>query len=158
MECSNIDFIGPFPDRGHILVIVDIFTRWGELYHSMHLFSYDQMMVLISSQMEFEIINSLSVLSHCLTLAYLKEENAIVERYNREINLHLSALTFYNLSSTGYRKSLPLVQRILISNNSDRSKISASQMHFGNMLNLDKGIFTPISVSLKRQFCSLILY
>ena len=37
------------------------------------------------------------------------------------------------------------VQRILISNHSDRLKISASQMLFGNMLNLDKGIFIPKS-------------
>ena len=28
MECLNIDFIGPFPDQGYILVIVDTFTRW----------------------------------------------------------------------------------------------------------------------------------
>jgi hypothetical protein len=29
MECQNIDFIGPYPD---ILVIIDCFTRWVELY------------------------------------------------------------------------------------------------------------------------------
>ena len=34
---------------------------------------------------------------HCLTLAYSKEENALVERYNKEINRHLHALTFENL-------------------------------------------------------------
>ena len=83
--------------------------------------------------------------SHTLTLAYLKEKNAIVERYNKEINKHLRALTFENLSSTDYKKSPPFVQRILNSNHSDRLKISASQMLFGNMLNLDKGIFTSIS-------------
>ena len=27
MECLNIDFVGPFPDQGYILVIVDTFTR-----------------------------------------------------------------------------------------------------------------------------------
>ena len=31
---------------------------------------------------------------HCLTLAYSKEENAIVGRYNKEINQHLRALTY----------------------------------------------------------------
>ena len=31
---------------------------------------------------------------HELTLAYSKEENAIVERFNKEINRHLRALTF----------------------------------------------------------------
>ena len=84
--------------------------------------------------------------SHTLTLAYSKQENAIVERYNKEINRHLRALIFENLSLTGYKKSLPFVRRILNSNHSDRLKISASQMLFGNMRNLDKGIFTPISV------------
>ena len=34
MKCLNIDFIGPFPDQGYILVIVDTFTRCVELYHT----------------------------------------------------------------------------------------------------------------------------
>ena len=80
-------------------------------------------------------------IEQCLTLAYSKEENAIVERFNKEINRHLRALTFDNLSLVDYRKSLPFVQRILNSNHSDRLKISASQMLFGNMLDLDAGIF-----------------
>ena len=42
--------------------------------------------------------------SHTLTLAYSKEENATVERYNIEINRHLRALTFENLSLTDYKK------------------------------------------------------
>ena len=50
---------------------------------------------------------------HCLTLAYSKQENAIVERYNKEINRHLRALTFENLSLTDYKTTLPVVQRIL---------------------------------------------
>ena len=35
------------------------------------------------------------------------------------------------------------MQRILNSNHSDRLKISAAQMLFGNMLNLDRGVFLP---------------
>ena len=50
-------------------------------------------------------------------------------------------LTFDNVSSGDYRKSLPFVQIILNSNHSDRLKISVSQMLFGNMLNLNRGIF-----------------
>ena len=45
-------------------------------------------------------------------------------------------------------RSLPFVQRILNSNHSDRLRISASQMLFGNMLNLDKGLFLPKSEQL----------
>ena len=32
MERLNIDFVGPYPDGGYILVIIDCFTRWTELY------------------------------------------------------------------------------------------------------------------------------
>jgi transposase InsO family protein len=35
---------------------------------------------------------------HCLTLAYSKDENAIVERMNKEVNRHLRALTFDNVT------------------------------------------------------------
>ena len=72
------------------------------------------------------------------------QENAIVERYNKEINPYLRPLTYDNPSLTNYKKSLPFVQRTLISNHSDRLKISAAQMLFGNMLNLDRGIFLPL--------------
>ena len=71
-----------------------------------------------------------------------------MKRYNEEINRHLRTLTSENFSSTDYKKSLPFVQRILNSNYSDRLKISASQMIFGNMLHLDKEIFTPQSERL----------
>ena len=81
---------------------------------------------------------------HCLTLAYSKEENEIVGRYNKEINRHLRALTYDNSSLTNNKKSLPFVQRTLNSNDSDELKISAAQILFGNMLNLDRGIFLPL--------------
>jgi Integrase zinc binding domain len=31
MECINIDFIGPYPDKGYVLNFIDTFTRWVEL-------------------------------------------------------------------------------------------------------------------------------
>ena len=40
------------------------------------------------------------------------------------------------------------MQKILNSNHSDRLKISAAQMLFGNMLNLDRGIFLPLEERL----------
>ena len=163
MECLNIDFIGPFPDRGYILVIVDTFTRWVELYVTSDATALSAANCLLQHFGRFgaphqlrsdngphfiaDVIREFLALvgtSHCLTLAYSKEENAIVERMNKEINRHLRALTFDNLSLDNYRASLPFVQRIINSNYSDRLKISASQMLFGNMLNLDRGIFVNI--------------
>ena len=164
MECLNIDFIGPFPDQGYILVIVDTFTRWVELNQTTDATALSAAECLLEHFGCFgaphqlrsdngphfvaEVIQEFHLLvgvKHTLRLAYSKQENAIVERYNKEINRHLRALTFENLSLIDYKRSLPFVQRNLNSNHSDRLKILASQLLFGNMLNLDKGIFIPKS-------------
>jgi hypothetical protein len=34
MERLSIDFIGPYPDKGYGLTIIDSFTRWVDLYYS----------------------------------------------------------------------------------------------------------------------------
>ena len=31
-DTLNIDYIGPFPDKGYILVIIDTFSRWTEMF------------------------------------------------------------------------------------------------------------------------------
>jgi hypothetical protein len=82
---------------------------------------------------------------HALTLAYSSQQNAIVERVNKEINRHIRALTFDTNSVDDYAMTLPIVQRILNSAYSDHTKISASQLLFGNAINLDRGIFLPAS-------------
>ena len=163
MEYLNIDFVGPLPEGGYILVIVCTFTRWIELYHILDATALSAAECLLKHSGRFgapcqlrsdnnphliaDLIREFLILigvKHCLTLAYSKEENAIVERYNKEINRHLRTLTYDNSSLIDYKKSLPFVQRILNSNHSDRLKISAAQMLFGNMLNLDRGIFLPL--------------
>jgi transposase InsO family protein len=167
MECLNIDFIGPFPDGGYVLVIIDTFTRWVELYHTKDATALSTARCLLKHFGRFgaplqlrsdngphfiaEVIKEFLALigtQHCLTLAYSKEENAIVERMNKEVNRHLRALTFENVTLDDYSKSLPFVQRIINSNHSDRLKISASELLFGNVLKLDRGIFLPPSERL----------
>jgi hypothetical protein len=34
MECLNIDYVGPYPDKTYVFVIIDTFTTWVELFHS----------------------------------------------------------------------------------------------------------------------------
>ena len=53
---------------------------------------------------------------HCLTLAYSKEENAIVERMSKEINRHIRSLTYDNTSLEDYKLALPFAMRIINSN------------------------------------------
>ena len=79
-----------------------------------------------------------------LTLAYSKEENAIVERSNKEINRHLRALTFHKNTVDDYKLSVPIVQRIMNSSYHEVTGISPAEMLFGNAVKLDRGLFlTP---------------
>jgi len=80
---------------------------------------------------------------HILTLSYSKEENAIVERTNKEVNRHLRALTFDKNTVDDYRLCIPIVQRILNSSCNDRTGISAAELLFGNAVKLDRGLFLP---------------
>ena len=45
--------------------------------------------------------------------AYSKEENAIVERANKEVNRHLRTIVYNRKVKTKWSKYLPLVQRIM---------------------------------------------
>ena len=80
---------------------------------------------------------------HCLTLAYSKEENSLVERANKELNRHLKAFTFDKSTVDDYRHALPMVQRIMNATYSERTKLSPSHLLFGNAINLDRGIIRP---------------
>ncbi len=160
MECLNMDFVGPYPDGGYILVIIDTFTRWVELYHSpdataesaassllQHFGRYGAATQIQSDRgphfVAILIKEFLKLVGteHCLTMAYSKEENSIVERANKEVNRHIRAYTFDTNHVKEYKNAIPLVMRILNTAFSDRTKISASSMLFGNALDLNRGIF-----------------
>jgi transposase InsO family protein len=149
MECLDIDCIGPFPDDGYVFMIIDTSTRWVELEHTLDATALSAAQCLLKHFGRFgaplqlrsdngphfvaDVLHeflSLIGTQHCLTLAYSKEENALFERMNKEINRYLRASTFENKSLEKYADSLPFVQRILNSNYSDRFKISAAQLLF----------------------------
>ncbi len=57
---------------------------------------------------------SLLQVDHELSLAYSKEQNAIVERANKEVMRHLTAIIFdRRVSEIWSSEYLPLVQRIM---------------------------------------------
>jgi transposase InsO family protein len=160
MHCLNIDFIGPFPDNGYILTIICTFTRWVELYRTPDATALSAARCLVQHFGRFgapaqvrsdngphftaEVVTQFLELvgvQHCKTLPYSSEENSIVERCNKEINRHIRALTFENNTLENYEESLPFVQRILNSNHSLKLNMSASDLLFGQMINLDYGLF-----------------
>jgi transposase InsO family protein len=132
MECFNIDFIGPYPDQGYVLNIIDTFTRWVELYAVPNATAEEACKCLLIHFGRFgspTIIRSdkgshfaITLIEHFLkaigtlqnlTLAYSSQENAIVERNNKKISIHLRALTSDKNTVNDYQQLLPLVQRIL---------------------------------------------
>jgi hypothetical protein len=171
MECLNIDYVGPYPDGGYTLVIIDTFSRWIELFavdaatgaasalcllqHFGRFGAPAQVRSDRGSHFVNSVIREFLMLigtEHCLTLSYSKEENALVERANKEVNRHLRAFTFDTNTVDNWRLSLPMVQRIMNATFSDRTKLSSSQILFGNALNLDRGIFTaPKEISRDTQ-------
>ena len=162
MECLNMDFIGPYPDKGYVLVIICTFTRWVELYPVLeatadtackalleHFGRYGAPSVLRSDNGSHFVNNVIQQflsavgVPHNLTLTYSSEENAIVERCNKEVNRHVRAFTFDKSTTDDYQAILPFVQRILNSSINERMKVSPAQLLFGNALDLDRGIFLP---------------
>ena len=96
MKCLNIDFIGPFPDKGYILVIVCTFKRWVKLYCTSDATAIAAAKKLLKHFGRFgaprqlrsdrgphfiaDVIREFLIRvggEHDLTLAYSKKENAI---------------------------------------------------------------------------------
>jgi hypothetical protein len=159
----NIDFVGPFDDGGYILVIIDCFTRWVELYACaaatakeaarcllQHFGRYGCPSEILSdngshfvNELIAEFLELVGV-HHQFTVAYSKEENAIVERANKEVNRNVRHICYDRRTKSDWRNTLPIAQRILNAHHSKRTRISPASILFGNAVDLDRGIFLPM--------------
>jgi hypothetical protein len=88
---------------------------------------------------------SLLQIDHELSLAYSNEQNAIVERANKEVMRHLTAIIFDRRISDEVWSSeyLPLVQRIMNAKVHDTIGISPAELVFGKSINLYTGLLLP---------------
>ncbi|NJL81557.1 MAG: transposase family protein [Richelia sp. SM2_1_7] len=163
MERICIDTMGPFPEADgyqHILVIIDAFIRFVDLYpiklldgkEAAHtLLQYIgrfgtpyQIMSDKGPQFVNEVVETL-----CNTLLknekieghlYSKQENGIVERMNKEILKHLRALMMVIKQFDLWPQYLPLVQRIINATPHSAIGVSPAQLLFGNAIHLDKSL------------------
>ena len=161
MSILNIDFVGPFPTKEYILVVIDTHSRWIELYQCPDATADSAALALLAhfgrygcpqqlrSDKGSHFVNAviqcfltLVKVPHKLTLAYSKEENGIVERANKEINRHLRALCFDLSSTSSLQLMIPFVQRIMNSTSNAITHIKPSQIMFGNIIDLDENILT----------------
>jgi Chromo (CHRromatin Organisation MOdifier) domain len=79
-----------------------------------------------------------------VTSPYSHEQNAIVERVNREFGRHLRALLFdQKVVEIWSFKFLPIIQRVYNNSVHSSTGVSPAQMLFGNSMDLDRGILYP---------------
>lgn len=168
MQRLNIDSMGPFQadenDNTYIIVVIDCFTRWVELYPAKdataqsaatalldHAGRYGVPHQILSDNGPQYVNNIISELikligiEHVTTIAYSHEENAIVERANKEVLRHLRAMIFDKNVVHRWSTCKPFIQRII--NSSVETSIGAAPaaLLFGNAINLDRGILLPFS-------------
>jgi hypothetical protein len=174
MEKISIDSMGPLPESGeghkHIIVIIDNFSRFVEMYPSkdvsaksaarallQHSGRYGFAQELISDQgtqfvnQSIEELVKLLGMKHTLTMAYSKQENAIVERVNKEILRHLKAIIFNKNIVSEWHEYLPIVQRIINSTTHMSIGVSPASILFGNAINLDRGLLINSSDNKSRS-------
>ena len=174
MDVLNIDTIGPVAKDAqgneYIIVVIDCFTRWVELYGVpdtsalsaarallQHVGRFGAPGVLRSdrgSQYVNNIIGEFTTLvvttpEH--TLAYSKEENAIVERCNKEVMRHLRAIILEARVQENWScDQLPLVQRILNCEVKTNTGVSPAELLFGNAIDLGRRVLSePVHMSEK---------
>jgi hypothetical protein len=162
----NVDFLGPFPTdtegNTYILVIIDMFSRFVELYAVRdsksetfanallkHIGRYGAPDTLWSDNGPSFIAHIIQQLldivgtEHHLTLAYSHEENAIVERANKEVVRHLRDIVMSIKLKKDWSNILPLVQRMMNSEVHSALGISPAQLLFGNQIMLNRGFLLP---------------
>ena len=76
-------------------------------------------------------------------MAYSSEENAMVERCNKEVNRYIPAFTFDKSTQDNNQDHIPFIMRILNTNVNERTKVAPAQLVYGNAINLDRGILIP---------------
>jgi len=164
MDVLNIDTIGPVAKDAqgneYIVVVIDCFTRWVELFGVPDTTAISAARVLLQhtgrygtpgilrSDRGSQYVNNI-VTEFCKlvtttpehTLAYSKEENAIVERANKEVMRHLRAIILEQKVQENWScDQLPLVQRILNCEVKTNTGVSPAELLFGNAIDLGRRV------------------
>ena len=117
----------------HIIVIIDTFTRWIEMYPVKELTAFQASTAIINHCGRYgfadqivtdngtlfinEIIEQVMLIlgtQHYVTMAYSKQENAIVERSNQEVVRHIKNILFNKEIKDDWHGTLPFVQIIVV--------------------------------------------
>ena len=153
----------------YVLVIIDCFTRWVELFPLETLSASEAASKLLQhfgrfgqpfqiqtdngSQFANAILKELTThlgVQHVKITPYSHEENGMVERANKEVLRHLRAYCFDNSINESWPAALPYVQRILNMKRSEITGAAPAEMLLGVQARLQRGIFPPTSLKSSR--------
>ena len=136
-ERINVDTIGPLTETKdgykYILVIIDSFSRWVELTKLKTLEPEEAATALLEFMGRYgnprqlltdrgtqfvnnvvsELVEKLAEIDKVISIAHSKEENGLVERANKEVVRHLSAIIQDVKILAEWDVNLPFVQRII---------------------------------------------
>ena len=165
MERIYIDSIGPLTEDSkgnkYIIVIIDGFTRWVELYPvpdvtaevAARVALMDwvgrfgvpaQIMTDNGTQFANQIWEQLSLLlgsEKLESFPYSHQENSLVERANKEVVRHLRAILFdRHIQLTEWSTYLKIVQRIMNAHPVGTTGITPAELLFGNAVSLNDRI------------------
>ena len=163
-EVLHLDHIGPLRPDIHgnmfILVIIDAFSRWVELYPTKSTTAVETASCIFQHFGRFgnpevvhtdrgpafhnEVIEELLRMSgtdQSLTTAYSSEENGIVERANQEVLRHLNAILFDSRVHDRWSfEQLPMVQRIMNTVEKTATGVTPAQLILNNSVRLSSQI------------------
>jgi hypothetical protein len=166
MDRIAIDTIGPLPvdalGNKYIITIIDCFSRIVELVPAQDTTAITAANAILQwicrygipsqivsdngTQYSNELVTKLCQLfeiDQSLIQAYSHEENAIVERANKEVGRHLRAIVHDRKILDDWSPMLPLVQRIMNSQIHESIGVSPLQLMYGNSLDMDRLLVMP---------------
>jgi transposase InsO family protein len=170
MERIAIDTIGPMDeDMGfkYIIVIIDTFTRYVELFakqdvtalaaadalfrHCCRFTTPLELVTDFGSQFVNQLLshfNEMTGIKHHTTIPYSKEENGIVERANKEVNRHIRNILFDKGHFKNWSRMLCMTERIL--NTSIKQPLGASPntLLFGTSFMPDRSLLKTIDMDI----------
>jgi transposase InsO family protein len=178
-EVLHLDHIGPLPkdahDNEYILVIIDAFSRWVELFPTKSTTALETASIILNHIGRFgspEVIHTdqgpafhnelvtellrLGGIEQSFATAYSSEENGIVERANQEVLRHLRALLFDSRVHDKWSfEQLPLVQRIMNTVEKTSTGVTPAELILSYSIRLSSNILAPIDTSVDSSDTSL---
>jgi transposase InsO family protein len=154
----------------HVLVIIDAFTKWVELFPTKSTTAREAAVALLThigrfgepkeiytdkgSQFVNELFSELKrliELDHLITTPYSKEENGMVENANKQVLRHVRTLIFDKEIGNNWSLAIPFVQRIMNTTKKVATGATPAELLFSTPHLLEGRVFDPREMYAKHE-------